>query len=53
MKYPCIQLVGEGARGEILSVAFAGVDQHQDAGAKVIHVAPTPRPDYVKIDLEG
>jgi Fe-S cluster assembly protein SufB len=40
MKYPCIQLLGEGARGEILSVAFAGVDQHQDAGAKVIHVAP-------------
>jgi Fe-S cluster assembly protein SufB len=40
MKYPCIQLVGEGARGEILSVAFAGTDQHQDAGAKVIHAAP-------------
>jgi Fe-S cluster assembly protein SufB len=40
MKYPCIQLVGEGARGEILSVAFAGIDQHQDAGAKVIHAAP-------------
>ncbi|MBU0983655.1 MAG: Fe-S cluster assembly protein SufB, partial [candidate division Zixibacteria bacterium] len=40
MKYPCIQLLGEGARGEILSVAFAGIDQHQDAGAKVIHVAP-------------
>ncbi len=40
MKYPCVQLVGEGARGEILSVAFAGVDQHQDAGAKVIHAAP-------------
>jgi len=40
MKYPCIQLVGEGAKGEILTVAFAGVDQHQDAGAKVIHVAP-------------
>ncbi len=40
MKYPCIQLVGEGAKGEILSVAFAGVDQHQDAGAKVIHAAP-------------
>jgi len=40
MKYPCIQLVGEGARGEILTVAFAGVDQHQDAGAKVVHVAP-------------
>jgi Fe-S cluster assembly protein SufB len=40
MKYPCIQLVGEGARGEILSVAFAGTGQHQDAGAKVIHAAP-------------
>lgn len=40
MKYPCIQLLGEGARGEILSVAFAGVDQHQDAGSKMIHAAP-------------
>ncbi|MFH1372225.1 MAG: Fe-S cluster assembly protein SufB [bacterium] len=40
MKYPCIQLLGEGARGEILSVAFAGIDQHQDTGAKVIHAAP-------------
>ncbi|HOP08055.1 MAG TPA: Fe-S cluster assembly protein SufB [candidate division Zixibacteria bacterium] len=40
MKYPCIQLLGEGARGEILSVAFAGTKQHQDAGAKVIHAAP-------------
>ena len=40
MKYPCIQLLGEGAKGEILSVAFSGIDQHQDAGAKVIHVAP-------------
>ncbi len=40
MKYPCIQLLGEGARGEILSVALAGTDQHLDAGAKVIHVAP-------------
>jgi Fe-S cluster assembly protein SufB len=40
MKYPCVYLVGEGARGEILSIAFAGKDQHQDAGAKVIHAAP-------------
>ncbi|HBC46783.1 MAG TPA: Fe-S cluster assembly protein SufB [candidate division Zixibacteria bacterium] len=40
MKYPCVYLVGEGAKGEILSIAFAGNDQHQDAGAKVIHVAP-------------
>lgn len=40
MKYPCVYLMGEGARGEILSIAFAGDGQHQDAGAKVIHVAP-------------
>jgi Fe-S cluster assembly protein SufB len=40
MKYPSIYLTGEGARGEILSMAFAGEGQHQDAGAKVIHVAP-------------
>ncbi len=40
MKYPSIYLMGEGAHGEVLSVAFAGDDQHQDAGAKVIHVAP-------------
>lgn len=40
MKYPCIYLVGEGAKGEILSIAMAGSEQHQDAGAKVIHAAP-------------
>ncbi len=40
MKYPSIYLVGERARGEVLSVAFAGKDQHQDAGAKMVHVAP-------------
>ncbi|HEV3194632.1 MAG TPA: Fe-S cluster assembly protein SufB [Candidatus Cybelea sp.] len=40
MKYPSIYLMGEGARGEVLSMAFAGEGQHQDAGAKVIHVAP-------------
>jgi Fe-S cluster assembly protein SufB len=40
MKYPAIYLMGEGARGEILSAAFAGEVQHQDAGAKVIHAAP-------------
>ncbi|HVA22083.1 MAG TPA: Fe-S cluster assembly protein SufB [Candidatus Micrarchaeia archaeon] len=39
-KYPSIYLMGEGAHGEILSVAFAGDGQHQDAGGKVIHVAP-------------
>jgi Fe-S cluster assembly protein SufB len=40
MKYPCVYLVGEGAKGEILSVAFANDGQHQDAGAKMIHAAP-------------
>ena len=40
MKYPSIYLMGEGARGEILSMAFAGNGQHQDTGGKVIHVAP-------------
>ena len=40
MKYPAIYLMGEGARGEILSMAFGGEGQHQDAGAKVIHAAP-------------
>ncbi|MBI2671129.1 Fe-S cluster assembly protein SufB [Candidatus Woesearchaeota archaeon] len=40
MKYPSIYLLEEGARGEVLSVAFAGNGQHQDAGAKIIHVAP-------------
>jgi len=40
MKYPSIYLLGEGARGEVLSVAFAGQGQHQDAGGKVIHAAP-------------
>jgi len=40
MKYPAIYLMGEGARGEILSMAFSGEGQHQDAGAKIIHAAP-------------
>ena len=40
MKYPSIYLMEPGARGEVLSVAFAGKGQHQDAGGKVVHVAP-------------
>jgi Fe-S cluster assembly protein SufB len=39
MKYPAIYLMGEGAKGEVLSVAFAGDDQLQDAGAKMLHFA--------------
>ena len=40
MKYPSVFLMGEGAHGEVLSLAFAGDGQHQDAGGKIIHVAP-------------
>jgi len=40
MKYPSCYLLGPGAHGEILSMAFAGDGQHQDAGGKVIHFAP-------------
>ncbi len=40
MKYPAVWLMEPHARGEVLSVAFAGDGQHQDAGGKVVHVAP-------------
>ena len=40
MKYPSVYLRGEGAHGEILSLAFAGRGQHQDAGGKIVHAAP-------------
>jgi len=40
MKYPSVLLMGPHARGEALSIAFAGADQHQDTGAKMIHMAP-------------
>src|SRR5579884_434801 len=40
MKYPAVWLVGEHAKGETLSIAFAGEGQHQDAGSKMVHAAP-------------
>src|SRR5438477_12712122 len=40
MKYPSISLLGERAHGEVLSIAFAGLGQHQDAGGKVVHLHP-------------
>jgi len=40
MKYPAVLLMEEGAHGEVLSIAFAGKGQHQDAGAKITHLAP-------------
>jgi Fe-S cluster assembly protein SufB len=47
MKYPSIYLMGEGAHGEILSAAFAGDGQHQDAGSKCIHAAPNTTSNVV------
>ena len=40
MKYPAVYLMGEHARGETLSIAFAGEGQHQDTGSKMVHMAP-------------
>jgi Fe-S cluster assembly protein SufB len=40
MKYPAVFMTGEHAKGEVLSIAFAGAGQHQDAGAKIVHAAP-------------
>ena len=40
MKYPAVYLMGPKAHGEVLSVAYAGAGQHQDAGAKMVHAAP-------------
>ncbi|WP_124054753.1 Fe-S cluster assembly protein SufB [Arcanobacterium ihumii] len=40
MKYPAVYLMGEHAKGETLSIAFAGAGQHQDTGSKMVHMAP-------------
>ncbi|MFF2550824.1 Fe-S cluster assembly protein SufB [Nocardia sp. NPDC058058] len=40
MKYPAVWMTGEHAKGEVLSIAFAGAGQHQDTGAKMLHLAP-------------
>ncbi len=40
MKYPAVILAGEHAHGEVMSIAFAGKGQHQDAGSKITHLAP-------------
>ena len=52
MKYPAVILKGEGSHAEIISVAYAGEGQHQDAGAKVHHLAPNTTSEYtVEINL--
>ena len=47
MKYPSIYLMEPGAKGDVLSVAFAGKGQHQDAGGKAVHVAPNTSSNIV------
>lgn len=47
MKYPAVWMTGEHAKGEVLSVAFAGEGQHQDAGAKMLHLAPNTSSNIV------
>src|SRR5580658_1247642 len=47
MKYPSVYLMGEGAHAEVMSAAFAGSGQHQDAGSKAIHVAPNTTSNIV------
>mgnify|MGYP001205235225 CR=1 FL=1 len=55
MKYPAVFLRGEGARGLTLSIAIAGKGQHQDAGAKMMHLAPNTTSSIVSksISKEG
>ena len=40
MKYPGVYMLGRNAHAEVISIAFAGSDQHQDAGAKAVHLVP-------------
>ncbi len=55
MKYPSCYLMGERAHGEVLSIAYAAEGQHQDAGAKMIHMAPNTTSQIISksISLRG
>lgn len=55
MKYPSVYLMEEGAKGDILSLAFAGAGQHQDAGGKAIHLAPNTSSQIISksVSLNG
>ncbi len=53
MKYPAVWLMGEGAHGEVLSIAFAGDGQHQDAGAKMVHVAPNTTSNIISKSISN
>ncbi|MCS7184404.1 MAG: Fe-S cluster assembly protein SufB, partial [bacterium] len=47
MKYPGVYLMGEGARGEVISIAYASKNQHQDTGAKMVHLANHTRSSII------
>jgi Fe-S cluster assembly protein SufB len=51
MKYPACILAGEGAKGTTISIAFAGKDQYQDTGAKMIHLAPNTSSSIISKSL--
>jgi len=55
MKYPSCYLVGDGARGEMLSIAYADAGKHQDTGAKMLHLAPNTSSKIISksISLNG
>ncbi|MFZ5845416.1 MAG: Fe-S cluster assembly protein SufB [Patescibacteria group bacterium] len=53
MKYPSVYLVGRRARGEILSIAYAGKGQHQDAGGKAVHLAPETSSQIISKSISG
>ena len=51
MKYPSCYLVGDRAHGEVLSIAYAAGGQHQDAGAKMMHLAPNTTSTIISISI--
>ncbi len=53
MKYPSVYLMGERARGEILSIAYAGDGQHQDTGGKAMHYAPNSSSKITSKSISG
>lgn len=53
MKYPSVYLVGRKARGEVLSIAYAGRGQHQDAGGKAVHFAPETTSQIISKSISG
>lgn len=53
MKYPSCYLVGEHARGEVLSIAYGGKGQHQDAGAKMVHLAPNTSSNIISKSISA